>query len=278
MKLLDNITDNKDIVNKQYVDNISGVKSVNNKTGQVVLTADDIAGVPLWDSTVAYPSGAYVIHNGYLWKNTSGADTVGVEPGQNGAAYSTWNVTYSNKNMINNAFFRLNQRGLTRYEGKSAYTIDRWRTGSVGSGYITYDTSEYSITLYGDGSNRESCIQLLGFYLPMGTYTLSAIVKGNGRITLTKGLNVVNSVTFTNVQEYIVSSMCRVVNADSINGIGLQSAADGEASFLCVKLETGNISTLMNDIPTNYGINYINCVTSTADSTDTYANKTIVTT
>lgn len=45
MKYLGKITDSKDLVTKEYVDNRSGVSSVNGETGNVELSASDIGAI-----------------------------------------------------------------------------------------------------------------------------------------------------------------------------------------------------------------------------------------
>lgn len=120
MKALGAITDPKDIANVKYVNEVYHV----------------------WKADATYAADAWVAHNGYLWRNTSGAASTGVEPGTN---YNVWNVNYSNRNLLDNPFFTVNQRGVTSFS-VGAYGVDRWKLIS-GSAAVTENGIQLNGTL-----------------------------------------------------------------------------------------------------------------------------------
>lgn len=278
MKLLGKITDSKDLVSKQYVDTHSGVSSVNGKSGAVVLKAADVDAAPIWESAVTYAAGAWVVHNGYLWRNTSGAASTGVEPGTN---YNVWNVNYSNRNLLNNSFFTINQRGQTSHSGKG-YFVDRWKSSNSAA---VFTIEENMITLSNNGSNSFFRQVLENPLSPHVVYTLSFLIKGNAKgyisFNYSQDTTIVGQVAYFNSNYENWSNVFLTLEAPAEQVADMCSIrCDGGYTFqICAaKLEKGAISTIVNDTVHDYGTESIKCITSTADPEDTYANKTLLTT
>ena len=121
----------------------------------------DLIKAPLYVSAATYAAGAAVIHNGFLWINTSGTTTTGVEPGTN---YNVWNVTYCNPNLLDNPYFPgpVNQRGVSGTISSTGYFIDRWKltSGSVtlGSTGITLNGTIVQISETAWGTNVHASV------------------------------------------------------------------------------------------------------------------------
>lgn len=278
MKALGAISNPKDLANKQYVDSRSGVTSVNGQTGNVILKAADVEAAPIWESGVTYAADAWVVYNGYLWRNTSGAASTNVEPGTN---YNVWNVNYSNRNLLDNPWFTVNQRGITSLTGKG-YFVDRWYSSNSNAMHTVADGI---ITLGNNGSGNSFCRQFIYEPLiPDKIYTLSFLIKGvaKGYISLNRsntdiiGTNMVYNDTFA---DWTIVSHTLTIPQDELDASISSIRCDNGYSYQikAAKLELGSVSTLANDTIPDYGTEFVKCVTSTADSADTYANKTLLT-
>ena len=232
---------------------------------------------PVWESSVTYAAGDWCQHNGELWHNTSGAPSTGVEPGKN---YNVWNVTYSNENLLDNPFFTINQRGLTKYGQAVYFTVDRWKkhtNGTVSVGGDITVTQQNGQTWFGQVLDAKLISALRGKTVTASLYaddisglsTREWVLYSNalktGEIgTLKKGYN---AFTFTVRDDAAHGTWDFYVASTGDDGIFLKLSR--------AKLELGAVSTLYNDTVPDYGAEFVKCVTSTADPDDTYANKTL---
>ena len=186
------------------------------------------------------------------------------------------------KNLLDNWYFvnPVNQRGQSSYSTDGAYTIDRWRLGGA-VGTASFDTSGVLL----------SNLTLISQYVDIKRissgekYTISALWS-NGLITatgiLTKGSGVSSWQISTDT--YPAARMCAI---RQLTASAFQFICQGDATnkIIAAKLELGTEQTLahqengmwiLNEIP-DYEEELIKCQTSTADSTDTYANKSLAT-
>ena len=202
-----------------------------------------------------------------------------------------------NPNLLNNWYFGnpVNHRGQTEYTA-SGYTFDRWYNrgncaATLEGGCIKIMPS--SETYKGLNQRIESYEFLLG-----KTVTASALVKENtGSVSFTLfGANSVglNSSALDANRQYttqtgLVTSTFTIPSTINYNGINFSiyfstSATGGYVVVEAVKLELGDTQTLahqdasgnwvLNEIP-NKSLELLKCTMSTADSSDTYANKTV---
>ena len=233
------------------------VNSVNGKTGAVVLNADDVNSAPVWQSTVTYAENAYCVHNGYLWHNTSGASTTGVEPGTN---YNVWNVAYSNPNLLDNPWFTVNQRGKNSYTG-NGYTVDRWTTNNCS---VIVSTDGVTIAPPSGSSNDALFIQYLPdeiWYAISGKTTTLSVELTDGTIYKYTGI-FPSYHTFSEGQHTGVGDgwHFNIYAQTNIAYIRIFAGASAAAlSVRAVKLELGSISTLANDIAPNYADELMKC-------------------
>ena len=277
MKALGAIADPKDIANAKYVNERYHV----------------------WKADETYAADAWVVHNGYLWHNTSGTASTGVEPGTD---YNVWNVNYSNRNLLDNPFFTVNSRGQSSYV-TTDYTIDRWRGHSgnppsipiveiIDKGIRISCSDTYDYQWLHEFFGEEMTTKFAGKKLTLSlsyektenTILLGISAKNKKNTSTTYGNKYYDDVselpqkgiihkTFTMPQ--ILEDNAGLQIAISVsNG----AAINNEYIVRAIKLELGSVSTLANDTIPDYGSEFVKCVTSTADPKDTYANKTLLTT
>ena len=182
----------------------------------------------------------------------------------------------NNPNLLDNPWFTVNQRGQNEYSGIDKYCVDRWILGY-------WETENDSITVHDNGvtlSDDFRLVQLLNEGLKKGIYTLSVLFNENPTV---EGLNVTLPGNKW-ATDYLVDS--RVVNNISYISFEVQNDVDKDdakvwlsshigMNIRAVKLEKGSISTLSMDIAPNYALELIKCSMSKADTSDTYANKTL---
>lgn len=165
----------------------------------------------------------------------------------------------SNPNLLDNGWFNVNSRGQSSYR-VTGYTFDRWKSlnnhasltknndGTVGMAKLSGDYGYYVQTL----ENIDLSTQKV---------TLSAIV--DGEIYSSSGIK--PSITVKNLHVYCGNSTFNF------------RVGEGSCNVKAFKLELGSISTLEYDTAPNHAEELIRCQASTADSTDAYANKGVLT-
>lgn len=171
----------------------------------------------------------------------------------------------SNRNLLDNPFFTVNQRDFTSVTGtNNVYTVDRWKinngggTGSsitrTGEGYIKLQT----------GSTYISYQQMFGSNELAGkTVTMSVndagIIYSHTFTVPARGSADVLAETFA----FKTECDCHffVMNTSSAYGYIFQlSIGQGySATIRAVKLELGSVSTLANDVPPDYGEELAKC-------------------
>ena len=197
-------------------------------------------------------------------------------------------------NLADNCYFRapLNQRGQTEYR-VSGYCIDRWRLGG----------DEFALTV-GDGvsmSHTNGKFSRLSQYCNNAahfagkTVTFSVMVNGPATFFVAVFINKAGTSTLgrfalTAEADSGVFSVTGKIpdNATTVDiVIGFQTAnPTGVLTIHAAKLELGSVQTLarqeadgqwvLNDPPPDKGMELLKCIQSTADPSDTYANKMIL--
>lgn len=194
--------------------------------------------------------------------------------------------------------FPINQRGQTSYTG-NAYGIDRWRTSSWQSTPTVLVGSD-GVRLVGDaGDQYNNCLmrQKIGNASSYAgkQLTASAIISNiasGASIRLFIAINnndrytkvIFNSTGLYSVTFQVPSD---TESMDFIIGQNASDAGKGNTDIviLATKLELGDTQTLahqengewvLNDPPPDYGMELLKCQLSTADSSDTYANRKLI--
>lgn len=196
--------------------------------------------------------------------------------------------TFSRPNLLDNWYFvgggsqqgggqfPINQRGQTSYTG-TGYKIDRWTSQSVGTLEITSEgvnfgkvisPSNYNLTMQTIEANMSAYVGrefTLSFLTPTGLYTGTGILS----------TSYVYATTGTSYMRFFYSSV--------MNRICVEIVSLTDFLVQAAKLELGDTQTLahkengvwvLNEIP-NYEEQLIRCKSSTADSSDTYANDPV---
>lgn len=163
--------------------------------------------------------------------------------------------------------FPINQRGQTDYNS-TGYAIDRWsvppsgKAGSIqlNSSYLSLKKGWFYFEQFLTTPLLSSSVYTISVLTDSGLYSKS------GKPSFT--LNLVGSAIIT------VNSGSVYLNMQSLTSLNI----------IAIKLELGDTQTLahqengvwvLNDPPPNYDMEMLKCQLSTADSSDTYANKKI---
>lgn len=161
----------------------------------------------------------------------------------------------SNDNLLDNAYFvgggsqlgdghfPINQRGQTSYSG-STYGIDRWRTwASSTTVSLTASGLTFATGTYSDG---------LFQYFPQGK------IESLYGLTVTASLLLTDGTLYTATG--VAAAECWI--ATEINGgyfgytngfLRINLDANKSITIKAVKLEVGTVSTLVNDVPPDFG-------------------------
>lgn len=165
------------------------------------------------------------------------------------------------ENILHNWDFRnpVNQRGQTSYSG-ARYGIDRW-TGNTNT---KLTLSNDCIILNAVDTAATQNINFRQYFektLPTDIYTLSAIVRGSGTMSLVCANSSGNTIEYTQVtltgNWQTVSLTKTIANMGSV--IIQLLAGNGSLTVQSVKLEKGEFSTLINDPPMDYGTELLKC-------------------
>lgn len=184
-----------------------------------------------------------------------------------------------NRNLIDNPFFTVNQRGFTSLSG-TGFTVDRWKnwtaagTVSVSNNVITISPTVSGTTfLWGQtvkninamlaGKKATLSIMLSDGTIVSKTFTYPTTISANSQVVQIP----LGSTHFFEIYAY-TQGYARVGYYNQ-SGI-LPSAA---LSIKAVKLEVGEVSTLGLDVAPNYAEELAKCKSSDAASDDTYANQ-----
>lgn len=194
--------------------------------------------------------------------------------------------------------FPINQRGQTVYSG-AVYGIDRWITSQWNT-TATLTVQSGCILLSGTASGSNSCLlqQLLENAAAFAGKTVTAsvlvgAVTANGAKlwigTNTSSRYAASPVLVSNGLFSVTTTLPSDISDLRVT-IGQHASDSGSGNtsieIIAVKLELGITQTIahqengawvLNDPPPDYGTELLKCQTSTADSSDTYANRTLVT-
>lgn len=183
-----------------------------------------------------------------------------------------------NRNLLDNGWFNVNQRGSTSYTGTAnVYTVDRWKKNYAvdivtvnNDGTITLQAGGATACLYQFVENPTSYIGK--------TVTLSARIKGHGRIRIeagSDGWGAATAFAFADVNsESYQTISCTGVVPDRATGVlsaDIIALTTDSVTVEAVKLEIGSTSTLSNDSKPKYNEEAFRCQVAKADSSDTYS-------
>ena len=238
------------------------VLSVNNKTGNVVLNKTDIGLNNVDNTSDANKPISTAMQTALDAKQPN--LTAGQNISISGSTIGT-KAFPCNPNLLDNWYFGnpVNQRGQTSYTGVG-YTVDRWRINggglSVTSTGLQFDASYVLFQPLDLPISLPNTIATVSFMLADGNVYSGLLSAG-----------------YAAVGPYSVAN-------DNSNILYINKATANAPNILAVKLELGSVQTLahqengnwvLNEIP-DYGEQLYRCITSTADTSDTYANRAFV--
>lgn len=220
-----------------------------------------------WEAGKTYAAGDWVSYGGYLWHNTSGESTIGIVPMSN---YNIWNVPFCNANLLTNSDFRspVNQRKVTTVTETNAYTIDRWFIGTIWTegrcefklenGYITVKEGFYQrIPIKKDNA--------VGSHI-----TVSALYRdgsvSSGTIILPQNIEIGESYSDNATTRH---GAVRWIDNDTME----YRVGTVDDSYVMLKAEPGDVSTIVNELTSNKPIDIEECqryqVVLNSDETNT---------
>ena len=196
----------------------------------------------------------------------------------------------SNSNLLDNWYFGnpVNRRGQAEYAG-IGYTIDRWKLLTA-NGILTLQ--EGAVIFSSTSSSATTWRQYLDnpeeYYGK--TVTLSALTADGRLLSGTSTLSAsVPAELKSGPLVYLDTAQKTYIACVFLNdgrlGVQFKCALDYPVHVIAAKLELGTRQTLahqdaqgnwlLNEIP-NYSEQLLRCITSTADSSDTYASKELL--
>lgn len=181
--------------------------------------------------------------------------------------------------------FPVNQRGATTLNVGSTYFVDGWVTRNT-TGSVAISSSGLSITTPSGLGARFALFQ----HIQLGNYASKPLTLSV--LDLTKVYSVtVDSLSITDTSTRVIQislddgGLAELYVSTSDCYISLSSGIGKTSVYRAIKLELGPEQTLahqengvwvLNEIP-DYEYELYRCITSTADSSDTYANKSLAT-
>lgn len=184
----------------------------------------------------------------------------------------------ANPNLLDNWYFGnpVNQRGQAEYT-EAGYTIDRWKFAAGGGVARKTDGGIF----FGSGTQTYAYVN--------NPLEVSLINSLNGKVCTLSALTVDGNLYTTSGVWGVASLIAslggenQIYSNPSESGVNLRVDATG-VTLAAVKLELGTTQTLahpdadgnwvLNAIP-NFSEEFLKCIQSTADASDTYANKVI---
>lgn len=189
----------------------------------------------------------------------------------------------SNPNLLDNAWFHLNSRGKILYDGENnGYAVDRWKRHSDEFSVTVNDDHTVTLTEKINNPHTSFIFQYLDIITDRDlTVTFSVIAKGKFGLAY-YGREWEDTVY--NTEDFELKSITYTIPKGTdlkklqflpLVGIPRIYTVGDECTIKAAKLELGSVSTLHLDSAPDKTLEYIKCITSTADPNDIYANKPI---
>lgn len=170
-------------------------------------------------------------------------------------------VYQSNRNLLDNPFFSVNQRSVSGTI-TSGYIADRW-TLAYGSGGVQASRTEDTITVKStSGSSHGDIAQRMEkslFDFLVGKTVTASVMRSDGSV-------ISKSFTFQSAANSIAVGTDLDGNAIAVRVYQASTYQDVQfwkwktaGTFRAVKLELGSVSTLANDAPPDYGTELAKC-------------------
>ena len=178
----------------------------------------------------------------------------------------------SNRNLLDNGWFTINQRGSASYTS-AGYTVDRWKLNVWNTTAQSVTVNTNGITLSGTASGANNCmfVQKIENYAALAGKTVTVtVLTGNvtGSIKVFYSTNGESSwsraIAGLSANSYNTGTITIPSGASGLSiAIGKYASDAGSGNtdidILAVKLELGSVSTLANDVAPNYAEELLKC-------------------
>lgn len=169
-------------------------------------------------------------------------------------------VYQSNPNLLDNPFFRINQRQATSGT-TTTYIADRWLL-TFGSGGVTWSRTNETITVQStSGTSHADIYQNIepSLFADLVGKTVTLSVMLNDYSILSKTFEFPSNANRSGDMGFgLDGNNIRYVVYYASKRVELQKSLTAE-TYRAVKLELGSVSTLANDTPPDYGTELIKC-------------------
>lgn len=180
-----------------------------------------------------------------------------------GAHIDNTDVINSNRNLLDNPWFTVNQRNFTSSTGvNNIYSVDRWY---IARGTGTISKTSNGITINGVGASRETTFQQMIDCGDLTGRTVTVSVNDGGTIRQITGTvparTTSNNIFIRFTLRDGVSAFLYAMATSSAYAYMLQFQVNAgyTIDIRAVKLELGSYSTLANDVPPDYGEELAKC-------------------
>lgn len=168
-------------------------------------------------------------------------------------------ATRSNENKLINGWFTINQRGVSGNIAHSNYGLDGWLSLPASNGYIHMTTGQITVNIRQSQLSQRIDNTVASEFV--GRNITCSVLFSNGTIshaTAVYGTNLTpNSVLFDGVAG---DAQIRIIYQNAYTDFRVFPVdPNGTIIIKAVKLELGNVSTLINDAPPNNATELIKC-------------------
>ena len=153
----------------------------------------------------------------------------------------------SNRNLLDNPWFTVNQRGVNGTITNGQYGLDRWMAGggtvAMATGGITLGAgNSYAMQRPADPSIFN------GKTVTLSVMTSDGVIESGTVVAQTGNAKTVRTANF---------ELC--IGYTAYNSFYFYNISSSEKTVIAAKLELGSVSTLANDVPPEYGTELMKC-------------------
>lgn len=161
----------------------------------------------------------------------------------------------SNRNLLDNPWFTVNQRGFSSGQTGALHPwVDRWRMNSDPSNPATLTFSDGVVTVSAPSGGFCNILQTLSDPSSIvGKVVTLSVLKSDG--TIISGT--ITRIAGTTQDAYSAGGI--TLRLSSTNRFAVQADSGASISIKACKLELGSVSTLTNDAPPDYGTELAKC-------------------
>ena len=154
----------------------------------------------------------------------------------------------SNRNLLDNPWFTVNQRGVNGTITNGQYGLDRWMAGggtvAMATGGITLGAgNSYAMQRPADPSIFN------GKTVTLSVMTSDGVVESGTVVAQTGSAKTVRTAHF---------ELC--IGYTAYNSFYFYNISSSDKTVIATKLELGSVSTLANDVPPEYGTELLKCM------------------